>query len=82
MLAYGVASAAVLRLVVIALGTELVDNFRYVNLGFAAFLLLNAWQLLAGKDNEDEDLSDKWIVKFCRSVCAIKPTCMCLIRSA
>jgi predicted tellurium resistance membrane protein TerC len=65
-LAYGVATAAVLRLVVIALGTELVDNFRYVNLAFAAFLLLNAAQLLAGKDGEDEDLSDKWIVKACR----------------
>jgi predicted tellurium resistance membrane protein TerC len=66
-----------LRLVVIALGTELVDNFRYVNLGFAAFILFNAWQLLAGKDNEDEDLSDKWIVKACRSGAA---SCMCTAR--
>ena len=66
-LTYGVASAAVLRLVVIALGTELVENFRYVNLGFAAFLLLNAAQILSGKEDESEDLSEKWIVRACRS---------------
>jgi predicted tellurium resistance membrane protein TerC len=65
-LAYGIASAAVLRLIVIALGTELVDNFQAVNLAFAAFLIFNAWQMVAGGDDEDEDLSDKWIVKTCR----------------
>ena len=65
-LAYGIASAAVLRLIVIGLGTELVDNFQIVNLGFAAFLICNAWQLVTASEGEDEDLSDKWIVKACR----------------
>jgi len=65
-LAYGIASAAVLRLIVIGLGTELVDNFQIVNLGFAAFLIYNAWQLVTASEGEDEDLSDKRIVKACR----------------
>ena len=55
-----------LRLIVIALGTELVDNFQVVNLAFAAFLIFNSYQMVAGGNDEDEDLSDKWIVKICR----------------
>lgn len=66
MLTYGIWSAAVLRLIVIALGTELVDNFQVVNLAFAAFLIWNAWSMVAGKEDEDDDLSEKWIVKTCR----------------
>lgn len=65
-LTYGIWSAAVLRLVVIGLGTELVDNFQVVNLGFAVFLIWSAWSMVAGKEDEDDDLSDKWIVKTCR----------------
>ncbi|KAK9907769.1 hypothetical protein WJX75_009683 [Coccomyxa subellipsoidea] len=65
-LTYGIWSAAVLRLIVIALGTELVDNFQVVNLAFAAFLIWNAWSMVAGKEDEDDDLSEKWIVKTCR----------------
>lgn len=66
MLTYGIWSAAVLRLIVIALGTELVDNFQVVNLAFAGFLIWNAWSMVAGKEDEDDDLSEKWIVKTCR----------------
>lgn len=65
-LAYGIASAALLRLIVIGLGTELVGNFQVVNLGFAAFLIFNAWQLVTAGEGPEEDLSDKWIVKACR----------------
>ena len=65
-LTYGIASAAILRLVVIGLGTELVDNFQIVNLGFAAFLIFNAWQMVTAGNGEEEDLADKWIVKACR----------------
>ncbi len=65
-LAYGIASAAILRLVVIGLGTELVDNFQIVNLGFAAFLIFNAWQMVTAGNGEEEDLAEKWIVKACR----------------
>ena len=66
MLTYGIASAAILRLIVIGLGTELVDNFQIVNLGFAAFLIFNAWQMVTAGGGEEEDLADKWIVKACR----------------
>jgi len=66
-LSWGIGSAAVLRLIVIALGTELVDNFAIINLLFAAFLIYNAYTLVAKQDDDkDEDLSDKWIVKGCR----------------
>lgn len=69
------ATAAVLRLVVIALGTELVEHFHYINLGFAAFLLLNAWQMVSGKEDDNEDLSEKWIVQACRcNLCALAVT--------
>lgn len=77
MLAYGIASAAVLRLVVIALGTELVDSFQAVNLAFAVFLVWNAWTMVSGGKDEDEDLSDKWIVKTCRSAPVTTPSCNC-----
>ncbi len=65
-LAYGIASAAILRLVVIGLGIELVDNLQVVNLGFAAFLIFNAWQMVTAGEDKEEDLADKWIVKACR----------------
>ncbi len=37
-----------------------------VNLAFAAFLIYNSWQMVAGGGGVDEDLSDKWIVNTCR----------------
>ena len=60
-----------LRLVVIGLGTELVDNFQIVNLGFAAFLIFNAWQMVTAGEGKEEDLADKWIVKACRCTPAL-----------
>lgn len=66
-LTYGIASAAVLRLVMILLGSELIESWQPVLLVFAGILLLSSYKLLSGKDEEeDEDLDNNAIVKLCR----------------
>jgi hypothetical protein len=55
---YGIATAAVLRLVMILLGTELVERFEPALALFAAVLLWSAWGLLFGEDGGEEDLAD------------------------
>jgi predicted tellurium resistance membrane protein TerC len=58
-LTYGIATAAVLRLVMVLLGTELVQQFEPVLVLFAGVLLWSAWGLLVGGDDDDDgDLSD------------------------
>lgn len=67
MLTYGILSAAVLRGIMIAAGAELLENFQAVLLLFAGVLLFSSWKLLAADDGEEEeDLSDNWIVTTCR----------------
>lgn len=66
-LTYGILSAAVLRGIMIAAGVELLENFQSVLLLFAGVLLFSSWKLLAADDGEEEeDLSDNWIVTTCR----------------
>jgi TerC family integral membrane protein len=68
-LSWGIGTAAVLRLVMILLGAELIDVWRPVLLVFAAALVYSAWGLSgAGNDDDedDDDLSDNSIVRFCR----------------
>lgn len=52
----------------IGLGAELLENFKPVLLVFAAVLVFSSYKLLASNDAEedDEDMSDNWIVGFCR----------------
>lgn len=69
-LTYGILSAAVLRGIMIGLGAELLENFKGVLLVFAGVLLYSSWQLLAvSEDDEEEDLTDNWIVKTCKCAC-------------
>lgn len=73
----GVWSAAVLRLVMILAGVQLVENFKPVLLVFAAILLYSSFGLLFGEDDDsDEDLSDNFIVKTINKVCASAVTCL------
>ncbi|KIZ06266.1 Inner membrane protein alx [Monoraphidium neglectum] len=67
-LSYGIATAAVLRLVMILAGTELVEHFEPALLLFAVVLLWSAYGLLVGGDEGEEDLSDNKIVKLCRKL--------------
>lgn len=68
-LTYGIGTAAILRLVMILLGSELIESWKPVLLLFAGILLFSSYKLLvagdAGDDN-DEDLTDNGIVKLCR----------------
>lgn len=66
-LTYGIATAAVLRLVMILLGVELIQSFEPLLLVFALILLWSAYGLLfKGEEDEDDDLSDNAVVKLCR----------------
>ncbi|KAF8063006.1 hypothetical protein HT031_003845 [Scenedesmus sp. PABB004] len=65
-LTYGIVTAAVLRAVMILLGTELIQKFEPLLIVFALILLYSAYGLLLGDDEGDEDLSDNAVVKICR----------------
>ncbi|KAG2438021.1 hypothetical protein HXX76_005635 [Chlamydomonas incerta] len=65
-LTWGIATAAVLRAVLIVLGVELVREFEPLLLFFAAILLFSSFKLLtASGGDDDDDLSDNPIYKFC-----------------
>ena len=67
MLTWGLLTAAVLRLGMIVIGVELIDNFQPVLLLFAGVLLFSSWGLLTRNDDDDnKDLTDNNIVKLCR----------------
>lgn len=67
MLSWGIGSAAVLRAVMILLGTELISQFRPLLAGFALILLWSAYGLVAaGDDDDEEDLTNNTVVKLCR----------------
>lgn len=67
---YGIYSAAVLRLVVIVLGTELLQRFEPLLLVFAAVLLYSSYGILVADegDDADGDLSHNAVVQACRKV--------------
>ena len=66
-LSYGLISAAVLRAIMILGGAALIENFEPVLLAFAGVLLFSSFKLLSADDeDEDEDLTDNFIVKLCR----------------
>ena len=78
-LKYGIGTAAVLRLVMILLGSELIDSWKPVLLLFAGILLFSSYKLLASGDSDDaddEDLSDNGIVKLCRWAWACLHSCL------
>lgn len=75
-LTYGIGTAAILRLVMILLGSELIESWKPVLLLFAGILLFSSYKLLAsgGEDAEDEDLSDNGVVKLCRRLIPVSET--------
>lgn len=67
-LSWGIGSAAALRAIMIFLGANLIENFKPILGVFAAILLYSSYNLLASgdEDEDEEDLSDNSIVKFCK----------------
>lgn len=66
-LTYGILSAAVLRLIMVAVGVELIDSFQPILLLFAGILIYSSYKLITKEDEEDdEDLSNNGVVTFCR----------------
>jgi len=69
-LSYGIATAAVLRLVLILLGADAVENWKPILLLFSGILLFSSIKLLIAKDEEEEeeDLSTNKVVQFSKSL--------------
>ncbi|MEW5300183.1 MAG: hypothetical protein WDW36_003131 [Sanguina aurantia] len=66
-LQFGILSAAVLRGVMIIAGVSIIEDFQPALLVFAGILLFSSFKLLsAGDDDEEEDLSNNFVVKACR----------------
>ncbi|KAL8480413.1 hypothetical protein ACS0TY_027080 [Phlomoides rotata] len=64
-LSYGIAGAIIFRLSLILLGTATLQRFEAVNLFLATILLYSSFKLFTAED-EDNDLSDNFIVKTCQ----------------
>ncbi|KAL2933900.1 Thylakoid membrane protein TERC chloroplastic [Bienertia sinuspersici] len=64
-LSYGIAGAIIFRLTLILLGTATLQRFEAVNLLLAAILLYSSFKLFSAEE-DDEDLSDNFIVKTCQ----------------
>ncbi len=67
-LTWGIATAAVLRAIFIVAGVEMIELFQPLLIVFAAILIYSAYKIIAvgDEDDDDEDLSDNAVVKFCR----------------
>ena len=66
---WGVFGAILMRAGMIALGVALIQRFELILIVFAGLLIYSALRLLFEKDeDEDEDLSQNWIVRFARRV--------------
>jgi TerC family integral membrane protein len=74
-LAYGIASAAVLRLLMVAAGAELIEHFKPILLLFAGILVWSSYKLAFAGDGEDEeeDLSENKIVQLCSRLITVSP---------
>ena len=74
-LTYGVATAAVLRLILIVAGADIVESWKPIMLVFAGILLFSSYKLLlVDEDDDDNDLDKNSIVKFSRSLMKFSDT--------
>merc|ERR1712157_179168 len=72
-LKWGILGAIVMRGIMITLGVELIQSFHAILLVFAGILVYSSatvlWGLVSNdEDEEDEDLSQNWIVNFSQSL--------------
>ncbi|KAJ9559079.1 hypothetical protein OSB04_013693 [Centaurea solstitialis] len=73
-LSYGIAGAIIFRLSLILLGTATLQRFEAVNLLLASILLYSSFKLFSSGEDDEEDLSDNFIVKTCQKI--IPVTCI------
>lgn len=66
-LSYGIAGAIIFRASMILLGAATLERFEIVNLFLAGILLYSAFKLFTAADEEEEDLSNNFIVKTCKN---------------
>ena len=63
---YGIFGALLMRAVMVLAGVQVVENFKPTLLVFAGILIFSSYKLLSeGDEDEEEDMSDNAIVKFC-----------------
>ncbi|KAL3680254.1 hypothetical protein R1sor_023210 [Riccia sorocarpa] len=67
-LTYGIAGAVVFRATMIGLGIASLERFEALNLLFAAILIFSSVKLFTESEEEDDDLSNNFIVKLCRKI--------------
>eukprot|EP01024_Parvocaulis_polyphysoides_P031084 TRINITY_DN28174_c0_g2_i8.p1 TRINITY_DN28174_c0_g2~~TRINITY_DN28174_c0_g2_i8.p1 ORF type:complete len:361 (-),score=49.41 TRINITY_DN28174_c0_g2_i8:276-1358(-) len=73
-LTVGIATAAILRLIMIVLGVEMVEQFKPILLVFAVILIFSSAKLLLPADEEEEDLSNNWVVKYMKKIVQVSDT--------
>jgi len=64
-LVWGIVGALVMRGVMIWLGVALVERFDFILYFFGAFLLISAWRMFFGKQDE-QDFGNGWVMRLCR----------------
>jgi len=63
---YGIWGAVIMRAIMIGAGVEIIEHFEPILLVFAGILIFSSYKLLAeGDEEEDEDMGENAIVKFC-----------------
>jgi len=71
-LKWGIIGAIVMRAIMISAGAAVIHSFHAVLLVFAAILIYTSGTIILGTltqdDEEEEDLSNNWIVKFSQSL--------------
>ncbi|KAL7617435.1 hypothetical protein Lser_V15G02118 [Lactuca serriola] len=67
-LSYGISGAVIFRLSLILLGTATLQRFEAVNLLLASILLYSSFKLFFTGEDDDEDLSENFIVKTCQKI--------------
>ena len=64
---YGIYGALLMRAIMVIAGVELIENFQPILLVFAGILIFSSYKLLSEAGEEEEDMSENAIVKFCSS---------------
>jgi len=63
-LKWGIIGAMTMRAIMILLGLAVLESFRPVLLVFAGILIYGSYNILTGEEEEEEDMSENWIVKL------------------